>query len=324
MEDFGFKLQNITKGEFQPRMIVKVALFVIALILLIIISIQLIKGFYSDISVNNVPLIKAQSKKIKELPENTGGLVVDNLDINVYDVIDNNSKDINPIVNKTKQNIDMANSLSNDILSDQELLANKIDEIQNDVELSTQSAKKAIELDDEINDILNTESQNINTSNTSSDVDIKNDSSNITQSVLNTNKNVTTNQIKENNEPNIKINVDTNKLKTNVNDLKKLGNNALIANLKNHKDIKPGIKVQLLALKSKNGIVDYWNRLFDKYNTLFKDKNYYIESVELENMGTIYRLQVGMFDNEDAARYFCQEYIKLTNKNKIDCIIIND
>lgn len=324
MEDFGFKMQNITKGEFQPRTIAKVVLLIVAFVLLIIISIQLVKGFYTEINVNNVPLIKAQAKKIKELPEDTGGLVVDNLNINVYDVIDNNNKDTNPIINKTKQNIDMANNLSNDILSDQELLANKIDEIQNDVELTTQSTQNIVEADDTILENINTNTQNITAQNESLNIKTKNSSSNMTQNVSNVNEVVATNQVKDNNEPNIKINANSNKLKTNVNDLKKLGNDALIANLKNHKDIKPGIRVQLLALKSRNGIVDYWNELVNKYNTLFKDKNYYIESADLENMGTIYRLQVGMFDSEDSARYFCQEYIKLTNKNKIDCIIINN
>ncbi len=320
MEDFGFKMQNITKGEFQPRTIAKVVLLIVAFVLLIIISIQLIKGFYTEINVNNVPLIKAQAKKIKELPENTGGLVVDNLNINVYDVIDNNNKDTNLIINKTKQNIDMANNLSNNILSDQELLANKINEIQNDTELNIQNTQNIIEADDN----LNIATQNVDTQNVSSNINAENSLSNVKQDTSSTNKVVKTNQVKDNNEPNIKINTNSNKLKTNVNDLKKLGNDALIANLKNHKDIKPGIRVQLLALKSRNGIVDYWNELVNKYNTLFKDKNYYIESADLENMGTIYRLQVGMFDSEDSARYFCQEYIKLTNKNKIDCIIINN
>ena len=167
MEDFGFKMQNITKGEFQPRTVAKVVLLIVAFVLLIIISIQLIKGFYTEINVNNVPLIKAQAKKIKELPEDTGGLVVDNLNINVYDVIDNNNKDTNPIINKTKQNIDMANNLSNNILSDQELLANKIDEIQNDVELTTQSTQNIVEADDTILENINTNTQNITAQNES-------------------------------------------------------------------------------------------------------------------------------------------------------------
>ena len=52
--------------------------------------------------------------------------------------------------------------------------------------------------------------------------------------------------------------------------------------------------------------------------------NYYIENVSLDNIGNMYRLQVGMFDNEQSANNFCKEYIKLTNKNKIDCIIIRE
>ncbi len=305
MEDFGFKMQHITNTKIQPSKVVKVVLFIIAFILLILISIKIIQNLYGDINVSNVPLIKAQNKTIKELPRDSGGLVVDNLNINVYDVIDNNDdKNTNPIVNKTKQNIDIVNNLSNDILVDQEMLASKIDEIQNDNELNNVN-----ELD---NDTLKTEDID-NTTNT-----INNDNINNPVKVENVNKTV------EKTESNIIINSKKNKIKTNVEDLSKLGNRALINNLKQHKDIKPGIKVQLLALKSKNGLIEYWNDVSNKYSQLFKDKNYYIENVSLDNIGNMYRLQVGMFDNEQSANNFCKEYIKLTNKNKIDCIIIRE
>lgn len=305
MEDFGFKMQHITNTKIQLNKVVKVVLFVIAFILLILISIKIIQNLYTDINVSNVPLIKAQYKTIKELPSDTGGLVVDNLNINVYDVIDNNdNKNTNPIVNKTKQNIDMVNNLSNDILVDQEMLASKIDEIQNDNELNNMN-----ELD---NDTSKAENIN-NTTNT-----INNDNINNIVKVESVNKTT------EKTESNITINNKKNKIKTNVEDLSKLGNRALINNLKQHKDIKPGIKVQLLALKSKNGLIEYWNDISNKYSQLFKDKNYYIENVNLDNVGKMYRLQVGMFDNEQSAHDFCNNYIKLTNKNKIDCIIIRE
>ena len=305
MEDFGFKMQHITNTKIQPIKVVKVVLFIIAFILLILISIKIIQNLYGDINVSNVPLIKAQYKTIKELPRDSGGLVVDNLNINVYDVIDNNDdKNTNPIVNKTKQNIDIVNNLSNDILVDQEMLASKIDEIQNDNELNNMN-----ELD---NDTLKTEDID-DTTNT-----INNDNINNSVKVESVNKTV------EKTESNIIINSKKNKIKTNVEDLSKLGNRALINNLKQHKDIKPGIKVQLLALKSKNGLIEYWNDVSNKYSQLFKDKNYYIENVSLDNIGNMYRLQVSMFDNEQSANNFCKEYIKLTNKNKIDCIIIRE
>ena len=287
MEDFGFRLQNIDKNELQLRKIIKVALLFIAIILLIIVSVKIIKSFYKDkiTNINNIPLIRAQSKEIKILPTNTGGLVIDNLDINVYNVLDNkDNKNVNPIVKKTQQNIETPElSFNNDIIIEQEMLANKINEI-NEEEI--------------VDDLPKDEKQNIKAKEIVEDNDKK--------------------------VPNIKINSNDNNIKTNIMDLEKLGNKSLIINLKEHKDKKPSVKIQLLALKSRNSVIEYWEELNKKYKQLFNDKNYYIESVDLNNVGTIYRLQVGDFESYDLANNFCKEYIKVANKNRIDCIVIKE
>ena len=287
MEDFGFRLQNIDKNELQLRKIIKVVLLFIAIILLIIVSVKIIKSFYKDkiTNINNIPLIRAQSKEIKILPTNTGGLVIDNLDINVYNVLDNkDNKNINPIVKKTQQNIETPElSFNNDIIIEQKMLANKINEIN----------------EEEIVDVLpSDEKQNIKAKEIAEDNDKK--------------------------VPNIKINSKDNNIKTNIMDLEKLGNKSLIINLKEHKDKKPSVKIQLLALKSRNSVIEYWEELNKKYKQLFNDKNYYIESVDLNNVGIIYRLQVGDFESYDLANNFCKEYIKVANKNRIDCIVIKE
>ena len=287
MEDFGFRLQNIDKNELQLRKIIKVVLLFIAIILLIIVSVKIIKSFYKDkiTNINNIPLIRAQSKDIKILPTNTGGLVIDNLDINVYNVLDNkDNKNINPIVKKTQQNIETPElSFNNDIIIEQKMLANKINEIN----------------EEEIVDVLpSDEKQNIKAKEIAEDNDKK--------------------------VPNIKINSKDNNIKTNIMDLEKLGNKSLIINLKEHKDKKPSVKIQLLALKSRNSVIEYWEELNKKYKQLFNDKNYYIESVDLNNVGIIYRLQVGDFESYDLANNFCKEYIKVANKNRIDCIVIKE
>ena len=287
MEDFGFRLQNIDKNELQLRKIIKVVLLFIAIILLIIVSVKIIKSFYKDkiTNINNIPLIRAQSKDIKILPTNTGGLVIDNLDINVYNVLDNkDNKNVNPIVKKTQQNIETPElSSNNDIIIEQEMLANKINEIN----------------EEEIVDVLpKDEKQNIKAKEIVEDNDKK--------------------------VPNIKINSKDNNIKTNIMDLEKLGNKSLIINLKEHKDKKPSVKIQLLALKSRNSVIEYWEELNKKYKQLFNDKNYYIESVDLNNVGIIYRLQVGDFESYDLANNFCKEYIKVANKNRIDCIVIKE
>jgi hypothetical protein len=120
---------------------------------------------------------------------------------------------------------------------------------------------------------------------------------------------------------NIKINMEQVQ-KVNVNDLEKLGNNALVKNISDKKYIKPGIKVQLLALKSKKSIEIYWEDLLSRYDVLLKDKNYYIEKIDLNKTISIYRLQVGMFASNDDANAFCKEYVKIANKNKVDCIVV--
>ena len=287
MEDFGFRLQNIGKNELQLRKIIKVALLFIAIILLIIASVKIIKSFYKDeiTNINNILLIRAQSKDIKILPTNTGGLVVDNLDINVYNVLDNkDNKNVNPIVKKTQQNIETPElSSNNDIITEQEMLANKINEIHEE---------------EIVDDLPKDEKQDIKANEVVEDNDKK--------------------------VPNIKINSKDNNIKTNIMDLEKLGNKSLITNLKEHKDKKPSVKIQLLALKSRNSVIEYWEELNKKYKQLFNDKNYYIESVDLNNVGTIYRLQVGDFENYDLANNFCKEYIKVANKNRIDCIVIKE
>lgn len=276
MEDFGFKLQDI-KEKYGFKRIIKIALLIISIIALIVIARKIVKTFSEDNSkVENVTLIKKEAEEMKKLPAKEGGLIIENLDVNVYDVIDNNTKgDSNPIIKNTKQDIDVKTTdPEENALTEQELLAAKINALTDD--------DFSIEVEPEEK-----------------------------QPVLTSTKN-------------IKINNEEKKPTTDVNDLKKLGNDALIKNLKNNKDSKPGIKVQLLALKSRDGLVDYWNEVKSKYNSLFRDKTYYIEKVSLNRVGTIYRLQVGTFDNSQSATEFCQEYIKLTNKNKVDCIIVKN
>ena len=174
-------------------------------------------------------------------------------------------------------------SSNNDIIIEQEMLANKINEI-NEEEI--------------VDDLPRDEKQNIKAKEIVEDNDKK--------------------------VPNIKINSKDNNIKTNIMDLEKLGNKSLIINLKEHKDKKPSVKIQLLALKSRNSVIEYWEELNKKYKQLFNDKNYYIESVDLNNVGIIYRLQVGDFESYDLANNFCKEYIKVANKNRIDCIVIKE
>jgi hypothetical protein len=128
--------------------------------------------------------------------------------------------------------------------------------------------------------------------------------------VVNTNKN--------------KIDINKNKIKNNKDTIKKLNNGALIRNLKEKKDIKPGVFVQLLALKNRDSVVLFWNTLKKKYPNLFDGKNYFIIKTDMKEIGEIYKLQIGSFNNRNEAENFCKEYIKNTNKSKVECIIIKN
>lgn len=294
MEDFGFRLQNIKNTSWFKKAI-KIGLVIFAVLISTILLIKLIKITVDGGSsrVENVSLIKSQVKSIKRLPETEGGLVVDNLDVSVYDVINSNEKEnINPVVKKTRQDINLKETL-NDGMLEQDLLAQKMNEINESDEINVEQSKN-----------IKTEKMKANS-----------------QKPV---KTIKSNDYKQKSTANIRINNNEKKSSTNVNDLKKLGNNSLISNLKKKKDIKPGVRVQLLALKSKDSLIEYWEELRDKYINLFNDKNYYIEKVNLDRSGTIYRLQVGNFMDRKSAAEFCKEYTTLTNKTKLDCIIVKN
>lgn len=270
MEDFSFKIYELKENK-NYRKIAKIVLIGIACLFVLLIFIKIFKVIFSNNTQetqDGIVLIKAQNNSIKRTPDEKGGLNIENLDISVYDVIDDNEKDgVEPTIKKTPQDIRIKDNeiFETEKLSDQDLLTNKIDEIsQNDK------------------------------------ITVRNNNSNA----------------------NIKINTEQEIASTNLNELKKLGNNSLIKNLKNKKYMKPGVRVQLLALKSRQSVENYWNELTTKYRNLFSDKTYYIEKVDLKEATTIYRLQVGMFKNADTANAFCQEYIKITNKDKVDCIVV--
>lgn len=290
MEDFGFKLQNI-KYRVWLRKAARIGLMVFAVLISTVLVVKIIKAMGSSNSdrVESVSLVRSQVKNIKRLPEKEGGLVVDNLDVSVYDVIDNGEKeDVNPVVKKTKQNITLKDNTDNEVLLEQELLADKINKI-NDGESGDSSGIDEVKV--------------------------------VSQEPNKTQKQ---DELRETLSANIKINNNKKKPTTNVDDLKKLGNNSLIDNLKKKKDVKPGVKVQLLALKSRDSLLEYWNDLKKKYAGLFNDKNYYVEKVTLNKSRVIYRLQVGNFNDKKSALDFCKEYIRLTNKTRSDCIIVKN
>ena len=268
MEDFNFKLKDDDgKNKIYRKFIIFIMFFAILVFLIVVLKIN--KNTKVSKNLNEyITLIKAENAEIKRKPENTGGMDIDNLDIGVYNVIDNQEKDVKELkVNEVSQNIEVKN---NDIeiksLSDSDLLLDKIEEIE--------------------------ENQNINATD-NQDIDLK---------------------IKTPQKIDDKVN--------NFDELKQLGNQSLVKNIQNKKYITPALKVQLLAVKNRTTIEEYWGNLKNNYQKLFNDKSYFIEKVDLNSENSVYRLQIGMFADEKAAENFCQEYIKIANKTKIDCIIV--
>lgn len=120
----------------------------------------------------------------------------------------------------------------------------------------------------------------------------------------------------------ININIADKTASNDVGNLEKLGNTALVKNLRNNLDVKPGVKVQLLAMKSQESLVKYWNELNELYPSLFSDKTYYVDKSNIRGGVIIYRLQVGNFDSYESADNFCEKFVKAANKSRVDCITI--
>ncbi|GMO61415.1 MAG: hypothetical protein Ta2D_07330 [Rickettsiales bacterium] len=133
------------------------------------------------------------------------------------------------------------------------------------------------------------------------------------------------NVIVEKKEPTTNFN--SNRSDTTINNMKnleKLGNASLVKNLKQNKDMKPSeYKIQLSASSDRAKLLNFWNETEKKYQSLFKDKTYYIENYSNNNIN-LHKLQIGTFETEIDANSFCNEYIKLANKKSDDCIVVRD
>mgnify|MGYP004471240641 CR=1 FL=1 len=87
---------------------------------------------------------------------------------------------------------------------------------------------------------------------------------------------------------------------------------------------KHGIKVQLAALKTNDFAIEYKNNIVSKYNSLFKNLEFFIKKVDLMDKGIFYRVQFGVFRDKKEAKMFCEKYIKISNNNLSSCIVVDD
>jgi len=100
-------------------------------------------------------------------------------------------------------------------------------------------------------------------------------------------------------------------------------NKAFIQSAKKEEKKKVAYKrAQIAALQTKESAIRYWGEQQSKYNSFLSDKVYFIEEADLGVKGVFYRLQVGDFDTIDEVREFCNQYTKITNSNKVSCIVV--
>lgn len=93
-------------------------------------------------------------------------------------------------------------------------------------------------------------------------------------------------------------------------------------NYLNKKDNDNYFKVQLIALKNREQAVDYINLTKKLYGELLKNLNIFISEADLEEKGIFYRVQVGNFLEKSSANDFCSEYLKRSNNNLTNCIVV--
>jgi len=105
---------------------------------------------------------------------------------------------------------------------------------------------------------------------------------------------------------------------------KEVGNEKLIKNIEQGKDVKPAIKAQLSASSSRSNAEQYWDELVNSYSDIFKDLQHFIEVGDFGDRGKIYRLQVGYFSDVAEAKSFCNKFILYSKKSATDCIVVKN
>jgi hypothetical protein len=285
MDDLIAKFNNFKeKCKVSSALMVSLIALSILISIIIILKITFLTFETKKIDLETVPLIKSEVSAIKVKVNNDKNNIEESSQLTLYNIIENKKDNANmPVLQEEKKNFENIIENTYNIIDDQQLLADKINEINNDI----------------FNDVIEIKP-------------IQTEEKSVVPS--------------KNNKKNEKV-----EQKVNVNIVKndnidKLNNKSLANNIKKHKDRKPigGAKIQLVAMKNRDSLIKYWEDISKKYNNLFIDKDYYIEKVNIKNVGDMYRLQIGTFSSEELANNFCVDYIKKTNKSKLDCILVKD
>ena len=93
-------------------------------------------------------------------------------------------------------------------------------------------------------------------------------------------------------------------------------------NIQEQQEYKNYYKAQLIALTNKQQAEMFINQTKSKYSVLLKNVKIFISTVNLETKGFFYRVQVGFFRTKLEANNFCDAYLKNSNKNELNCIVV--
>ena len=106
-------------------------------------------------------------------------------------------------------------------------------------------------------------------------------------------------------------------IKSNINSTEKTLN-------KTSKDEKNNIiKVQVAAMSSLDLAEEYWQKISKNQAKILKNYQHFIEKIDLNNKGILFRLKIGDFAHQQEAEEFCQQFIFYSKKTKADCIILH-
>ena len=83
------------------------------------------------------------------------------------------------------------------------------------------------------------------------------------------------------------------------------------------------IKVQIAAMSSAELAEEYWQKIVKNQAKILKNDQHFIEKIDLNNKGILFRLKIGDFTSKNEAENFCQQFILHSKKSTADCIILN-
>ena len=81
-------------------------------------------------------------------------------------------------------------------------------------------------------------------------------------------------------------------------------------------------KAQLIALRNQQQADNFINETRKKYTNILKNLNIFTVKIDLKEKGIFYRVQVGNFNTKEDAKKFCEEYVRIANKNLTNCIVV--